>query len=132
MVTSIIFAVRCYKKRKRDRESKNGDMFTTETPNVFNESSSDIDNDVDVSHISGTFFDPVHPDMIIYRDGQTKTALRAMKPLSTVYPCAGSSMYGVDYPQSRSTRFMPKETDPEIMMSPKSLHGYTNSQFYYG
>ncbi|CAH0719503.1 unnamed protein product, partial [Brenthis ino] len=132
IIIVLIFAIRYYKMRKRDRNSKNGDMFTTETPNVFNDVASDIDNDVDVSHISGTFFDPVHPDMIIYRDGQTKTALRAMKPLSTVYPCAGSSMYGVDYIQPRSTRFMNKETEPEIMMSPKSLHGFTNSQFYYG
>lgn len=113
-------------------------MFTTEAPNVFNDAASDLDNDVDVSHISGTFYDPVHPDMILYRDGTNRATLRAMRPLNTVYPCAGSSMYGnVDYVPSThtrdaNTRFGKKEVDSDIMMSPKSLSGYTNSQFYYG
>lgn len=96
-------------------------MFTTEAPNIFNDGASDIDNDGDVSHISGTFYDPLHPDMIIYRDGQTKTALRAMKPLSTVYPTAGASMYGnVDYGPSHSCepRFVTKDMDPETKLSP--------------
>lgn len=110
-------------------------MFTTEAPNVFNDAVSDIDNDIDVSHISGTFYDPVHPDMILYRDVPgSKGTLRAMRPLSTIYPCAGASMYGnVDYvpPRDRDVPSFNKEVHPELM-SPKSLGGYSNSQFYYG
>ncbi|XP_072932130.1 protein eva-1 homolog C-like isoform X2 [Epargyreus clarus] len=126
-----------YMNKRRTDNSKNGDMFTTETPNVFNDAMSDIDNDVDVSHISGTFYDTDHPDMILYRDVPGKGTLRAMRPLSTIYPCAGASMYGnVDYvpSQSRDTapRFTRSKEDPEVMMSPKSLSGYSNSQFYYG
>ncbi|XP_047529562.1 uncharacterized protein LOC125065785 [Vanessa atalanta] len=120
ILVALLFGIRYYKNRERSRNSKNGDMFTTEAPNVFNDAASDID-DVDVSHISGTFYDPLHPDMILYRDGQTKTALRAMKPLSTVYPCAGASMYGnVDYApsNSRETRFMTKEMDSDIKLNP--------------
>ncbi|XP_045448944.1 uncharacterized protein LOC123657446 [Melitaea cinxia] len=121
VIAASLFGIRCYKNKKRDSNSKNGDIFTTEVPNIFNDAASDIDNDCDVSHISGTFYDPLHPDMIIYRDGQTKTALRAMKPLSTVYPTAGASMYGnVDYGPSHSceSRFVTKDVDPEIKLSP--------------
>nr|XP_034830609.1 uncharacterized protein LOC117987692 [Maniola hyperantus] len=137
ILAAIFVGVRYYKKKKRSSNSKNGDMFTTEAPNVFNDAASDLDNDVDVSHISGTFYDPVHPDMILYRDGVNKATLRAMRPLNTIYPCAGASMYGnVDYvpthSRDASTRFGSKEVDSDIMMSPKSLSGYTNSQFYYG
>ncbi|CAH2233028.1 jg714 [Pararge aegeria aegeria] len=137
ILAAIFIGIRYYRKKKRASNSKNGDMFTTEAPNVFNDAASDLDNDGEVSHISGTFFDPVHPDMILYRDGANKATLRAMRPLNTIYPCAGASMYGnVDYVPSHSrdtsTRFGNKEVDSDLMMSPKSLSGYTNSQFYYG
>ncbi|CAK1547066.1 unnamed protein product [Leptosia nina] len=123
LLVSLI-TLRFYNNRKRKRNAKNGNMFTTEAPNIFSDATSDIDNDV--SHISGNFYDPGHPD--VYRES-TKT-LRAMKPLSAVYPTAGASMYGVDYiPQMEPLRF---ETDPEVLMSPKSLSGYTNTQFHYG
>ncbi|XP_023941274.1 protein eva-1 [Bicyclus anynana] len=137
ILAMIFIGIRYYRNKKRAQNSKNGDMFTTEAPNVFNDAASDLDNDLDVSHISGTFYDPVHPDMILYRDGANKATLRAMRPLNTVYPCAGASMYSnVDYIPSHSrdasTRFGNKEVDSDLMMSPKSLSGYTNSQFYYG
>lgn len=116
-------------------------MFTAETPNIFNDAASDIDNDVEVSHISGTFYDPVHPDMILYRDMDgTRNTLRAMRPLSTIYPSAGPRMYGnVDYvpPQPRHFGKFPRsrskeEPGPDSMTSPKSLGAYSTSQFYYG
>lgn len=135
----LLVAVRCYITRKSANDSKTGDMFTTEAPNVFNDAVSDIDNDVDVSHISGTFYDPLHPDMILYREAPgNRGTLRAMRPLSTIYPCAGASMYGnVDYvpppPREVVSRFKGKdEEDPESMLSPRSLGTYSNSQFYYG
>ncbi|CAG5031976.1 unnamed protein product [Parnassius apollo] len=99
----FLVGVRCFIKRRQQNNSKIGDMFSTEAPNVFEDGHSDIDNDVDVSHISGTFYDPVHPDMILYKDLPGKGTLRAMRPLSTVYPCAGASMYGnVDFVPSQS------------------------------
>lgn len=137
----IFIGIRCYTAQKQKKNSKNGDMFTAEAPNVFNDATSDIDNDVDVSHISGTFYDPAHPDMILYRDGSgSRGTLRAMKPLSTIYPCVGSSMYGnVDYvpPPLGFTRFnrsrsKEEATESDVVMSPKSLGTYSNSQFYYG
>lgn len=110
-------------------------MFTTEAPNVFNDAVSDIDNDIDVGHLSGTFHDPVHPDMILYRDlPGNRGTLRAMRPLSTIYPCAGASMYGVDYvPPSRDVpvRFKDEDLAQEVL-SPKSLDRYSNSNYYYG
>ncbi|KAL4709906.1 hypothetical protein ACJJTC_003869 [Scirpophaga incertulas] len=125
----IVLLIRYYRLRRSVTNSKNGDMFSTEAPNVFNDVS-DIDNDIDVSHISGTFYDPVHPDMILYRDVPgNKGTIRAMRPLSTIYP-SGVSMYGNDYvPPSREVR---KEKEPDETMSPKSLGPYSNSQFYYG
>ncbi|XP_049869112.1 protein eva-1-like [Pectinophora gossypiella] len=130
----LLVGVRCYIIRKSSRNSKTADMFTTETPNVFNDAVSDIDNDIDVSHISGTFYDPVHPDMILYRDMPgTKGTIRAMRPLSTIYPCAGASMYGnADFlPTSREPQRFKDEENRETL-SPKSLGSYSNSQFYYG
>ncbi|XP_022124328.2 protein eva-1-like [Pieris rapae] len=125
ILTLCLIIVRFYINHKRKRNAKNGNMFTTEAPNIFSDATSDIDNDV--SHISGNFYDPGHPDML-YRES-TRT-LRPMKPLSTVYPTAGASMYGVDYvPPLEPLRF---ESDPEVMMSPKSLNGYTNTEFHYG
>ncbi|XP_063534099.1 uncharacterized protein LOC134744276 isoform X2 [Cydia strobilella] len=143
----LLIAVRCYIIRKHTRNSKNGDMFIAEVPNVFNDAVSDIDNDIDVTHMSGTFYDPVHPDMILYRDVPgSKGTLRAMRPLSTIYPCAGASMYGnLDYvpPQYRevaagrlsreaSREKEDVEIDHEVVVSPKSLNRFSNSQYYYG
>ncbi|XP_063618877.1 protein eva-1 homolog C-like isoform X2 [Cydia splendana] len=143
----LLIAVRCYITRKHTRNSKNGDMFIAEAPNVFNDAVSDIDNDIDVTHMSGTFYDPVHPDMILYRDVPgSKGTLRAMRPLSTIYPCAGASMYGhLDYvpPQYRevaagrlsreaSREKEDVEIDHEVVVSPKSLNRFSNSQYYYG
>ncbi|KAG6445911.1 uncharacterized protein LOC115440752 [Manduca sexta] len=142
ILTAIFIGIRCYLDQKAKSDSKNGDMFTTEAPNVFNDAVSDIDNDVDVSHISGTFYDPVHPDMILFKDVPgSRGTLRAMKPLSTIYPIAGASMYGnVDYVPSQTrdipTRFTrsrsKEEQSTDMMMSPKSLASYSNSNFYYG
>lgn len=119
-------------------------MFTTEVPNVFNDAISDVDNDIDVSHISGTFYDPVHPDMILYRENlSTRGTLRAMRPLSSIYPCAGASMYGnVDYvprqfsldskdPTSSIYKRDDIELEQEGVASPRSLSRFPNSQFYY-
>ncbi|KOB62256.1 Uncharacterized protein OBRU01_25111 [Operophtera brumata] len=135
----LIIAIRCYFTRKEKENAKNGNMFSTEAPNVFSDVASEMDNDMEVSHISGSFYDPVHPDMILYRDADgTRNAIRAMRPLSTIYPCAGARMYGnVDYvPQEpgRFTRSRSKEEEsvnPEVMTSPKSLGAYSTSQFYY-
>lgn len=137
----LLIGVRYYITRRDARKTKSPDMFSTEVPNVFNDAISDIDNDIDVSHISGTFYDPVHPDMILYREHPgTKGSLRAMRPLSTIYPCAGASMYGnVDYiPRSQSkdettrTSKIDEEFETEGVVSPRSLGRYSNSQFYYG
>ncbi|XP_050670800.1 uncharacterized protein LOC126969431 isoform X2 [Leptidea sinapis] len=120
---SFIIAAKYYMNRKKKRNAKNGNMFTTEAPNIFSDTVSDIDNEGSVTHISETFYDPAHPDMIY----GTRN-LRPMKPLSTIYPTAGASMYGVDYVPRQTLGF---ENDPEIL-SPKSLRGYTNTQFNYG
>ncbi|CAG9786281.1 unnamed protein product [Diatraea saccharalis] len=131
LVVSFL-VIRYYRIRRSLRNSKNGDMFSTEPPNVFNEVS-DIDNDIDVSHISGSFYDPVHPDMILYNNVPgNKGTIRAMRPLSTIYP-SGVSMYGNDYvpPPPREIR-LHKENEPEETMSPKSLGAFSGPQFYYG
>ncbi|KAJ0177087.1 hypothetical protein K1T71_007096 [Dendrolimus kikuchii] len=136
----IYIGIRCYRAQKQKKTSKNGDMFSTEAPNIFNDATSDIDNDVDISHISGTFYDPAHPDMLLYQNGPgNRGTLRAMKPLSTIYPCVGTSMYGNDYvpPPMGFTRFNRSRSkeeamDPDVLTSPKSLGTYSNSQFYYG
>lgn len=119
--------------RQRSENSKNGEMFTTDPPNVFSDGVSDIDNDIDVQHISGTFYDPVHPDMILYREHPgNKGTLRAMRPLSTIYP-TGVSMYGNDYVPPPTREIRPtKDDEVERVMSPKSLGTYPNTQFYYG
>lgn len=135
----IIIGVRCFIMKRTKRNSKTGDMFTTEAPNIFGDGLSDIDNDVDVSHISGTFYDPGHPDIILYKDLPGTSTLRPMRPLSTIYPTAASSMYGnVDFvpPQSRdmttSIFSNDKRIDCDVIVSPKSMRGYSNSQFFYG
>lgn len=109
-------------------------MFTTEAPNVFSDSTSDIDNDIEVAHISGTYYE--HPDMILYRDVPGgKGTIRAMRPMSTIYPCAASSMYGnVDFLPTRGKEEggYKREVEPEVMVSPKTLARYSDSQYYYG
>ncbi|XP_028160445.1 protein eva-1-like isoform X2 [Ostrinia furnacalis] len=134
ILVAALFGFRYYYYVRRTSEhSKNGDMFTTEPPNVFSDGASDIDNDIDVSHISGTFYDPVHPDMILYRDCPgNKGSIRAMRPLSTIYPCSGVSMYGNEYvPPPRVIQPLIEEDEGRVR-SPKSLGTYSNSQLYYG
>ncbi|KPJ02692.1 Uncharacterized protein C21orf63 [Papilio xuthus] len=134
----VVIVIRYIIKRRKNNNPKTNDMFTTETPNIFGDGLSDIDNDVDVSHISGNFYDPVHPDMILYKDVPGNSTLRAMRPLSTVYPCSSTNMYGaVNYPSqarnfSSSRLSENKIIDNDIIVSPKSLRGYSNSQFFYG
>lgn len=145
ILVGILVGVRCYISRRIAENSKNGDMYTTEAPNVFNDAFSDIDNDQDISHISGTFHDPLHPDMILYKNvpGRTGT-LRAMKPLCTIYPTpVEANMYGtVDYvpshtrdqvvaPRFTRSRSNEEEMEPNVMTSPRSL-GAHSSNYYYG
>lgn len=133
ILTLLLVAVRCYHIRRSSASSKTGDMFTTEAPNVFNDAASDIDNDIEVAHISGTYYE--HPDMILYRDVPgSKGTIRAMRPLSTIYPCASSSMYGnVDFvPQRREEGEYKREAESEVVVSPKTLARYSDSQYYYG
>uniref|UniRef100_A0A2A4JXC7 SUEL-type lectin domain-containing protein n=1 Tax=Heliothis virescens TaxID=7102 RepID=A0A2A4JXC7_HELVI len=142
VIIGVTIAIKCYVKRKTDH-SKNGDMYTTEAPNVFNYAFSDIDNDADISHISGTFHDPMHPDMILYKNiPGSRGTIRAMKPLCTIYPSAPeANMYGnVDYVPSHTrdtaTRFTRSRSNEEegeqnIMTSPRSL-GAHSSNYYYG
>ncbi|GBP40575.1 Protein eva-1 homolog C [Eumeta japonica] len=131
VVIAIAVSVKCYYLRKTKRQTKSPDVFATDVPNVFSDGISDIDNDIDVSHISGTFYDPVHPDMILYRDAN-RGSLRAVRPMSTIYPCAGASMYGnVDYVPAEQRRRREDE-DKDAVVSPKSLSRYSTSQFYYG
>ena len=142
VIIGAVIAVKCYMNRKKDH-SKNGDMYTTEAPNVFNDAFSDIDNDADISHISGTFHDPMHPDMILYKNVPgSRGTLRAMKPLCTIYPSnAEANMYGnVDYVPSHTREVAPRftrsrsneeEMEPNILTSPRSL-GAHSSNYYYG
>ncbi|XP_050560721.1 protein eva-1 isoform X1 [Spodoptera frugiperda] len=140
IIIGAFITIRCYINR-RTNLSKNGDMYTTEAPNVFNDAFSDIDNDADISHISGTFHDPMHPDMILYKNVPgTRGTLRAMKPLCTIYPStAEANMYGnVDYVPSHATaprftrsRSNEEEVEPNVMTSPRSL-GAHSTNYYYG
>ncbi|XP_047024731.1 uncharacterized protein LOC124633523 isoform X3 [Helicoverpa zea] len=142
VIIGVTIAIKCYIKRKADH-SKNGDMYTTEAPNVFNDAFSDIDNDADISHISGTFHDPMHPDMILYKNiPGSRGTIRAMKPLCTIYPSAPeANMYGnVDYVPSHTRDMAPRftrsrsneeEGEQNIMTSPRSL-GAHSSNYYYG
>ncbi|CAB3223941.1 unnamed protein product [Arctia plantaginis] len=145
IIVAIFIGVRCYISRKLTENSKNGDMYTTEAPNVFNDAFSDIDNDADISHISGTFHDPLHPDMILYKNiPGSRGTLRAMKPLCTIYPSPiEANMYGnVDFvpshtrdqvvaPRFTRSRSNEEEVEPNVMTSPRSL-GAPSSNYYYG
>ncbi|XP_037965078.2 uncharacterized protein LOC105383162 [Plutella xylostella] len=133
----MLIAVRYFIRHRSTRTSKTGDLFTTEVPNVFNDASSDIDNDIDVTHISGTFYE--HPDMILYRDVPGKGTIKAMRPMSTIYPCAGSSMYGHVDRVTHTTvmtdsyrKDANRDVDAEIVVSPKTLQRYSDSQYYFG
>lgn len=145
IVIGVFVGICCYVNQKTTKKSKNGDMYTTNAPSVFNDTFSDIDNDVDISHISGTFHDPLHPDMILYKNVPgSRGTLRAMKPLCTIYPSPlEPSMYGnVDYvpsqtrdqilpPKFTRSRSNEEEGEPNIMTSPRSL-GAHSSNYYYG
>ncbi|CAH0579134.1 unnamed protein product [Chrysodeixis includens] len=137
IISALVISIRCYVRRRNDN-SKNGDMYTTEAPNVFSDAFSDIDNDADISHISGTFHDPMHPDMILYKNiPGSRGTLRAMKPLCTIYPSSvEANMYGnVDYvpsaPRFTRSRSNEEEIEPHVMTSPRSL-GAHSSNYYYG
>ncbi|XP_026725147.1 uncharacterized protein LOC113492061 [Trichoplusia ni] len=150
----ILGIVRCALNKQTTDQPKGPDVSaTTEIPNGFNDSISEVDNDININSLSG----PVDAvDSGIKQDIQyTSVALSPKinkyvgRPVPNTYPHVSTNMYGqvAEFPIEMPLRTMPhgtlgrgvavktlprvqiqSETDPNT----RSLYRYSNAQYYFG
>lgn len=155
LICIIITTVRCLQTRQTTSQPKGPDVSaTTEIPNGFNDSISEVDNDINISSLSG----PVETESGLKPDMQfTNVALSPKinryvgRPVPNTYPHVTTNMYGqvaefpLDMPiplrtmphgtlgRGVAVKTLPRvqiqsETDPNT----RSLYRYSNAQYYFG
>lgn len=150
----ILGIIRCVMTRQTSDQPKGPDVSaTTEIPNGFNDSISEVDNDINITSLSG----PVDTvDSGIKQDIQYSNVALSPKinkyvgrPVPNTYPHVSTNMYGqvAEFPIEMPLRTMPhgtlgrgvavktlprvqiqSETDPNT----RSLYRYSNAQYYFG
>ncbi|XP_072932135.1 uncharacterized protein [Epargyreus clarus] len=150
----ILGVIRCVLHKHNSEQPKGPDVSaTTEIPNGFNDSISEVDNDINITSLSG----PVDSvDTGLKQEMQfTNVALSPKinryvgRPVPNTYPHVSSNMYGqvAEFPIEMPLRTMPHgtlgrgvavKTLPRVQMQPdndpntRSLYRYSNAQYYFG
>ncbi|XP_045535706.1 uncharacterized protein LOC106718006 [Papilio machaon] len=154
LVGIIVATIRCLTKRSNQEQPKGPDVSaTTEIPNGFNDSISEVDNDINITSLSG----PVdNVDAGLKQEMQLASMTISPKinryvgrPVPNTYPHVSSNIYGqvAEYPiemplrqvhhgtlgRGVAVKTLPRvqiqsETDPNT----RSLYRYSNAQYYFG
>ncbi|KOB72545.1 Uncharacterized protein OBRU01_12224 [Operophtera brumata] len=150
----IITIVRCVQTRQSSDQPKGPDVSaTTEVPNGFNDSISEVDNDINITSLSGPVESAesgLKPDMQFTNVALSPKINRYVgRPVPNTYPHVTTNMYGqvAEFPIEMPLRTMPhgtlgrgvavktlprvqiqSETDPNT----RSLYRYSNAQYYFG
>ncbi|KAM3964394.1 uncharacterized protein ACR2FA_001372 [Aphomia sociella] len=150
----IVAIVRCVMHKQNTEQPKGPDVSaTTEIPNGFNDSISEVDNDINITSLSGpvdTVDSAVKPEMQFTNVALSPKINRYVgRPVPNTYPHISTNMYGqvAEYPIEMPLRTMPHgtlgrgvavktlprvqiqtETDPNT----RSLYRYSNAQYYFG
>lgn len=151
----IIGVIRCVKLRNNTDQAKGPDVSaSTDIPNGFNDSISEVDNDINITSLSGpvdTVDSSLKQDMQITNMANMSPKINRYvgRPVPNTYPHVSTNMYGqvAEYPVEMPLRTMPHgtlgrsmavktlpriqlqtETDPNT----RSLYRYSNAQYYFG
>ncbi|VVD04519.1 unnamed protein product [Leptidea sinapis] len=149
----IIGVIRCVIRKQNAEQPKGPDVSaTTDIPNGFNDSISEVDNDINITSLSG----PVDLDSHVKQDVQIANVALSPninryvgRPVPNTYPHVSSNMYGqvAEFPIEMPLRTMPHgtlgrgvavKTLPRVHMqaetdhNTRSLYRYSNAQYYFG
>ncbi|CAK1547063.1 unnamed protein product [Leptosia nina] len=151
LLCAIIVVIRCVIHRQNPDQPKGPDVSaTTDIPNGFNDSISEVDNDINITSLSG----PIDMTDAMKQD-ITNVALSPKinryvgRPVPNTYPHMSSNMYGqvAEYPIEMPLRTMPHGTlgrglavktlprvqvQTEMDPNTRSLYRYSNAQYYFG
>lgn len=154
LLCSMVGVARCLVHRRGTDQPKGPDVSaTTEIPNGFNDSISEVDNDINITSLSGpvdTVDSGLKPEMQFTNVALSPKINRYVgRPVPNTYPHVSTNMYGqvAEYPIEMPLRTMPhgtlgrgvavktlprvqvqNETDPNT----RSLYRYSNAQYYFG
>lgn len=148
--------VRCVMQKKNTEQGKGPDVSaTTDIPNGFNDSISEVDNDINITSLSGPL-DTVDSSLKqelhlsgIVTSHSPKINRYVGRPVPNTYPHVSSNMYGqvAEYPVEMPLRTLPHgtlgrgvavKTLPRIQMqtetdpNARGLYRYSNAQYYFG
>ncbi|XP_045448820.1 uncharacterized protein LOC123657285 [Melitaea cinxia] len=152
----IVGVVRCVKHKNTAEQAKGPDVSaSTDIPNGFNDSISEVDNDINITSLSG----PVDAvDSSLKQEIQITNMVTNLspkinryvgRPVPNTYPHVSTNMYGqvAEFPVEMPLRTMPHgtlgrgvavKTLPRIQMqtetdpNTRSLYRYSNAQYYFG
>lgn len=149
----MIGTVRCIMNRNTIEQPKGPDVSaTTDIPNGFNDSISEVDNDINITSLSGpvdSVDSGLKQEMFANVAVSPKINRYAGRPVPNTYPHVSSNMYGqvAEYPIEMPLRTMPHGTlgrgvtvktlprvqiQSEIDPNTRSLYRYSNAQYYFG
>lgn len=151
----LVGVIRCVLHRQNSDQPKGPDVSaTTEIPNGFNDSISEVDNDINITSLSGpvdTVDSGVKTEAMQFTDVALSPKINRYvgRPVPNTYPHVSTNMYGqvAEFPLEMPLRTMPHgtlgrgvavktlprvqvqtETDPNA----RSMYRYSNAQYYFG
>ncbi|CAH2106578.1 unnamed protein product [Euphydryas editha] len=156
VICLIVGVVRCIMHKNTAEQAKGPDVSaSTDIPNGFNDSISEVDNDINITSLSG----PVDAvDSSLKQEIQITNMVTNLspkinryvgRPVPNTYPHMSTNMYGqvAEFPVEMPLRTMPHgtlgrgvavKTLPRIQMqtetdpNTRSLYRYSNAQYYFG
>lgn len=149
----IATIVRCVLNKQNAPQDKGPDVSATELPNGFNDSISEVDNDININSLSGpvdSVDSGLKPNMQFTNVALSPKINRYVgRPVPNTYPHVSTNMYGqvAEFPIEMPLRTMPHgtlgrgvsvKTLPRVQMqtetdpNTRSLYRYSNAQYYFG
>ncbi|XP_049869099.1 uncharacterized protein LOC126368908 isoform X1 [Pectinophora gossypiella] len=149
----LVGIIRCVMHKQSTAQPKGPDVSaTTEIPNGFNDSISEVDNDINITSLSGpvdTVDSSLKPEVQFTNVALSPKINRYVgRPVPNTYPHVSTNMYGqvAEFPIEMPLRTMPHGTlgrgvavktlprvhVPESDPNTRSLYRYSNTQYYFG
>ncbi|XP_041978383.1 protein eva-1-like isoform X2 [Aricia agestis] len=154
LLFTVIGVVKFIVCKKNADQDKGPDVSaTTDIPNGFNDSISEVDNDINITSLSGPIdaVDSMKEMQInsIVTSHSPKINRYVGRPVPNTYPHVSSNMYGqvAEFPVEMPLRTMPHGTlgrgvpvntlprmqiQAEMDPNARSLYRYSNAQYYFG
>lgn len=153
LLCTLVGIIRCVVHKQATTQPKGPDVSaTTEIPNGFNDSISEVDNDINITSLSGpvdAIDSACKPELQFTNVTVSPKINRYVgRPVPNTYPHVSTNMYGqvAEFPIEMPLRTMPHGTlgrgvavktlprvqAPESDPNTRSLYRYSNAQYYFG